>query len=207
MPQPESLNRLPVRETRPSSALNTPIWHQMEEITRIVVLTRAKGTLSIAVRSSHKSVETARMVKYMAKRPAKNMISLPSHTMVPTMVMLGRVAGPWVTSTGRSGAPAVAVVVIATRAIIAYGPARGTVPSHPGVPSASGSLPSGVRRGQTAGHGRDRASAPTWPSPCRPAAGSIVGASGQCLVHGILDRLTEVLVEVAGQVIGDMRAD
>src|SRR5690606_3309889 len=32
----------------------------------------------------------ARRVKYTAKRPAKNMTSLPSHTIVPTATVLGR---------------------------------------------------------------------------------------------------------------------
>src|SRR3954447_10286781 len=34
---------------------------------------------------------TDRIVKYMANSPAKNMSSLDSHTMVPTLTMLGRV--------------------------------------------------------------------------------------------------------------------
>src|SRR3954451_13091432 len=33
---------------------------------------------------------TDRIVKYMANNPAKNMSSLDSHTMVPTLTMLGR---------------------------------------------------------------------------------------------------------------------
>ena len=40
-------------------------------------------------------VDTERMVKYIANRPAKNISSLASHTMVPTEVMFGRVTGPW----------------------------------------------------------------------------------------------------------------
>src|ERR1700710_2085341 len=35
---------------------------------------------------------TARIVKYMANRPAKNMSSLDSQTIVPTLTMLGRVS-------------------------------------------------------------------------------------------------------------------
>ena len=45
-----------------------------------------------------------RIWKYMAKRPAKNISSLPSHTMVPTDTMLGRVAGPEPRCTERDGA-------------------------------------------------------------------------------------------------------
>ena len=35
---------------------------------------------------------TARIVKYMANRPAKNISSLESQTMVPTLTMFGRVS-------------------------------------------------------------------------------------------------------------------
>src|SRR3954471_10333620 len=35
---------------------------------------------------------TDRTVKYMANRPAKNISSLDSHTMVPTLTMFGRVS-------------------------------------------------------------------------------------------------------------------
>ena len=59
------------------------------------MLTVAKGTLSRAVFSAHSSGSTERIVKYIAKSPAKNMSSLESHTMVPTETMLGRVTGPW----------------------------------------------------------------------------------------------------------------
>ena len=51
--------------------------------------------MSFAVFSAHSSGETERIVKYIAKRPAKNISSLASHTMVPTETMLGRVTGPW----------------------------------------------------------------------------------------------------------------
>ena len=51
--------------------------------------------MSPAVFSFHSSGETERIVKYIAKSPAKNMSSLESHTMVPTETMLGRVTGPW----------------------------------------------------------------------------------------------------------------
>src|SRR4051794_14996895 len=35
---------------------------------------------------------TARIVKYIANKPAKNISSLDSHTMVPTLTMFGRVS-------------------------------------------------------------------------------------------------------------------
>ena len=61
--------------------------------TRIVVLTAAKGTFRNWVYSAHTSGLTDRSVRYIAKRPAKNINSLDSHTMVPTATMLGRFAG------------------------------------------------------------------------------------------------------------------
>ncbi|GIF11813.1 hypothetical protein Ate01nite_18450 [Actinoplanes teichomyceticus] len=41
---------------------------------------------------SHSSGAAARMEKYMANNAAKNMSSLESHTMVPTLTMLGLVS-------------------------------------------------------------------------------------------------------------------
>ncbi len=94
---------LPVRLGTPCSALKTPNWHHTDEITRIVVLASANGTFSISVFSVHNSGATERMVKYIAKRPAKNMISLESHTMVPTATMSGRLAGPLAEGTPARG--------------------------------------------------------------------------------------------------------
>ncbi len=79
--------------TSPRSAANTPSWQVTEDRTRTVVLTLAKGTLSFEVSSAHRSGLTARSVKYIAKRPAKNMSSLDSHTIVPMATGLGRLAG------------------------------------------------------------------------------------------------------------------
>ncbi|GLW32426.1 hypothetical protein Areg01_53640 [Actinoplanes regularis] len=42
--------------------------------------------------SAHMSGAAARMEKYMANNAAKNMSSLESQTMVPTLTMLGRVS-------------------------------------------------------------------------------------------------------------------
>src|SRR5689334_9280374 len=72
------------------SAAKTPIWHQTELSTRFSVFTAAYGTSSFAVSVVQRSGRTDRMVKYIAKRPAKNINSLDSHTMVPTCTMLGR---------------------------------------------------------------------------------------------------------------------
>jgi hypothetical protein len=69
----------------------------------MMVLTSAKGKLSLAVSSAHICPEVERSVKYMAKRPAKNINSLDSQTTVPTETILGRfsvgcagVLGAWV---------------------------------------------------------------------------------------------------------------
>jgi hypothetical protein len=65
------------------------------------------GMLSRLVSSAHRPGFTARSVKYIANRPAKNMSSLESQTMVPTATMFGRFAGAWLYAGG-------AVVTVAT---------------------------------------------------------------------------------------------
>jgi hypothetical protein len=54
------------------------------------VLIRAKVTSRIWVSFAQIVGELARRLKYIANNPAKNMTSLPSQTMVPTEVALGR---------------------------------------------------------------------------------------------------------------------
>ena len=61
-----------------------------DDSTRIVVFTVANGRSSSAVFSAHRSGDTARIVKYDANRAAKNISSLDSQMMVPTLTMLGR---------------------------------------------------------------------------------------------------------------------
>src|SRR4051794_24406852 len=96
MPQLFSANRLASpRWALPCSAACTPSWHHTDEITRMIVLAVANGTLRTSVDLSQRSGETERMVKYIANRPAKNISSLESQTMVPTETMLGRETGPW----------------------------------------------------------------------------------------------------------------
>ena len=58
------------------------------------MLTVAKGMFRTSVRFAHSSGSTPRIVKYIANRPAKNMSSLESQTIVPTETMFGRVTGP-----------------------------------------------------------------------------------------------------------------
>src|SRR5204863_4879532 len=62
----------------------------------------------------------------MANRPAKNISSLPSHTMVPTDTMFGRVAGPEPRGTERDGA----ADAVATSSLWGQGPtARSNTPA------------------------------------------------------------------------------
>lgn len=57
----------------------------------MTVMVRANGTLSLPDSLGQISAETERCVKYIANRPAKNMSSLASHTMVPTDTEFGRI--------------------------------------------------------------------------------------------------------------------
>ena len=56
--------------------------------------------------ASHCPPAPARATKYMAKSPAKNMSSLDSQTMVPTLTMLGRLSEctRWVMAVAEVGA-------------------------------------------------------------------------------------------------------
>jgi hypothetical protein len=76
--------------TSPRSAANTPYWHVNEEATRMIVFTSAYGTSSSVGSGGHPSVAFARATKYMANSPAKNISSLESQMMVPTLTTLGR---------------------------------------------------------------------------------------------------------------------
>src|SRR3954470_13677710 len=126
MPHSWNFHSLPVREGLPASALNTPSWHHTDEVSSTNALKAAKGTLSFAVCSAQSSGERARIWKYMAKSPAKNISSLPSHTIVPTETMLGRVAGPEPSCTERDGA----ADAVATSSL--WGQGRPVRPRPPG---------------------------------------------------------------------------
>jgi hypothetical protein len=54
------------------------------------VLIRAKGTSNFEVSAAQSSGEAVLRLKYIANSAAKNITSLPSQTMVPTEVGLGR---------------------------------------------------------------------------------------------------------------------
>ncbi len=90
------------------------------------MLTAANGTLSSAVFCSHRSVLTDRIVKYDANSAAKNISSLDSQMMVPTLTMLGRSWCPWRREAGM-------VVAVATGSLCpgrSSGSAPGGVCSH-----------------------------------------------------------------------------
>ena len=72
------------------SAAKTPNWAVNEDATRIKVFVRANGTFSFSVSNSQICGEFARRLKYIANKPAKNITSEPSQTIVPTEVGLGR---------------------------------------------------------------------------------------------------------------------
>ena len=94
------------------------------------------GTLSSTCSGGQLSAPVAdRIVKYIANRPAKNISSEESHTMVPTETMFGlvRVPCPWAFS---------ATEAVATRHILA-GPPLGF---HAGVTGASRPRETPVRR-------------------------------------------------------------
>ena len=64
-----------------------------EDSTSTVVFSVENGMLSSSGSVSHSSGLTDRIVKYIANRAAKNISSDESHTMVPTAVVSGRLAG------------------------------------------------------------------------------------------------------------------
>ncbi len=61
-----------------------------DDSTRMMVLAVENGTLSFSVSCAHSSGLTERTVKYAANRAAKNISSLESQMIVPTLTMLGR---------------------------------------------------------------------------------------------------------------------
>ena len=97
------------------------------------MLTAANGTFSSAVFCSQSAGLTDRIVKYDAKRAAKNISSLESQMMVPTLTMLGRSWCPWRREAGM-------VCAVATGSLCpdwVPGSAPGAV-SHPTLCGATG---------------------------------------------------------------------
>src|SRR3954468_2388079 len=114
MPQRFTRHSAPLRCGWNRSAAQTPIWQVTDDSTRTVVLTMANGRLSFSVWMAHSSGTVARSVKYIANRPAKNMSSLASQTIVPTDTGFGRFTLTWVAVWGA----AVAVDTIVSMADI-----------------------------------------------------------------------------------------
>ena len=84
-------------KTSPFSAANTPHWQVKLDATRMIVNGVAYASFGTIFSPSGRVIGqspgcTARIVKYIANRPAKNISSLESQTMVPTLTMLGRVS-------------------------------------------------------------------------------------------------------------------
>src|SRR4051794_5237241 len=86
-------NRKPA--TSPRSAAKTPSWHVTDDRIRTIV----NGAAVLRSRTTPLAGQTGslieRIVKYIANSAAKNMSSLDSQTMVPTLTTLGRVNEPW----------------------------------------------------------------------------------------------------------------
>ena len=90
--------------TSPCSAANTPSWQVTEESTRITVnVSRVRDVEDLGVLLPLRWQSAARIEKYIANSAAKNMSSLESHTIVPTLTMLGRVS-EWIRLLSMAGA-------------------------------------------------------------------------------------------------------
>src|SRR5918998_64062 len=91
MPQRFTWRSEPVRTGWNRSAAKTPAWHVNDDATSTALLIAANVKLSWPACVAHsESGMTERTVKYMANKPAKNMSSLASHTIVPTDTGFGR---------------------------------------------------------------------------------------------------------------------
>src|SRR3954470_3754304 len=79
----------------PRSAAKTPSWQVTLESTRMIV----NGAAVLRSRTTPFAGQAGWLidliVKYIANRAAKNMSSLDSQTIVPTLTVLGRVREPW----------------------------------------------------------------------------------------------------------------
>ena len=77
-------------KTSPFSAANTPIWQVNDDRISTVVTGTAIAMFSSVGGGGQLPCACARATKYIANRPAKNISSLESQMMVPTLTMLGR---------------------------------------------------------------------------------------------------------------------
>src|SRR3954469_21531522 len=101
----------------PRSAANTPSWQVTLESTRMIVNGAAVLRSSTTPSAGQLGWLTDRTVKYMANSEAKNISSLDSHTIVPTLTTLGLIRDPCDGTFSRAEADA-------TEGILAGGPAR-----------------------------------------------------------------------------------
>src|SRR5215471_8851440 len=115
----------PVRLIWPRSTANTPIWQVTLDATSTRVFAVASGRSRSAIGQAKPwPLSTERIVKYIANSAAKNISSLDSQIMVPTLTRFGLLAG--VRGTG-----AVSVTdAVATKAIITTS-RRGSAPAPP----------------------------------------------------------------------------
>ena len=91
----------------------------------------AYGMFSTGVCSAHCSGAAARIEKYIANSAAKNMSSLESHTIVPTLTMLGRVS-EWIRLLSMAGAAVTRSLLPPIRPAISGGPIRARSPDRSG---------------------------------------------------------------------------
>src|SRR5437764_5599587 len=102
-------NRKPA--TSPRSAAKTPSWQVTDDRIRTIV----NGAAVLRSRTTPFAGQTGslidRIVKYIANSEAKNMSSLDSQTIVPTLTTLGRVREPWDGTLSRAVAEATAGIL------------------------------------------------------------------------------------------------
>src|SRR3954470_10001402 len=80
--------------TSPRSAANTPSWQVTDDRIRTIVNGAAVLRSSTTPLAGHAGSLIDRIVKYIANSEAKNISSLESQTIVPTLTTLGRVSEP-----------------------------------------------------------------------------------------------------------------
>src|SRR3954454_22291627 len=80
--------------TSPRSAAKTPSWQVTDDRIRTIVNGAAVFRSSTTPLAGHTGSLIERIVKYMANSEAKNISSLESQTIVPTLTTLGRVSEP-----------------------------------------------------------------------------------------------------------------
>src|SRR5215469_48364 len=114
----------PVRLICPRSTAKTPIWQVTLDATSTRVFAVASGRSRSAIGQCKPwPISTERIVKYIANSAAKNISSLDSQIMVPTLTRFGLLAG-------LRGTGVVSVTDVVTLAIITT-PRRGSPPGPP----------------------------------------------------------------------------